>query len=117
MKQGAEEPIEGVSIERYAGIVARLDFQAPTKGITPPAARTRAAALEAEGIEPAVWARVHAAWQARIHEEIARASALPNVAVPERYPVVMRYGAAYAKAKRAFEEQRPLAADAAKQAP
>ncbi|MFS8069268.1 MAG: hypothetical protein ACMG6S_23145 [Byssovorax sp.] len=116
MKQEIEEPIEGVSIERYAGIAAHLDFEAPSS-VTPAGARARAAVLVDEGIELARWERVHAAWQVRIHEEIARASALPGVPVVERYPVVMRYGAAYAKAKRGFEEQRAADADAAKQAP
>jgi hypothetical protein len=111
MKQEVEEPIEGVSIERYAGIAARLDVQASSGG-----APGRVSVLEAEGIELALWERVHAAWQRRIQEEIARASALPGVPVVERYPVVMRYGAAYAKAKRGFEEQRAIAADSAKQA-
>jgi acyl-coenzyme A synthetase/AMP-(fatty) acid ligase len=115
MKQEIEEPIEGVSIERYAGIAARLDVQAPSSATTATAS-ARAAVLAAEVIEPALWERVHAAWQARIHEEIGRASCLPGVPVAERYPVVMRYGAAYAKAKRSLEAQRPVDADAEKQA-
>jgi hypothetical protein len=111
MKQEIEEPIEGVSIERYAGIAARLEFSA-----APGAAPDRLAVLEAEAMPLALWERVHAAWQARIHEEIARASSLPSVPVAERYPVVMRYGAAYAKARRGLEVQRASDADAAGEA-
>lgn len=108
MKPEVEEPIEGVSIERYAGIAARLDVQASSG-----AAPDRLAVLEEEQMTLDLWGRVHASWQARIHEEIARASTMPSVPVAERYPVVMRYGAAYAKAKRSFEEPRSRDADEA----
>ena len=112
MKQEIEEPIEGVSIERYAGIAALLGIQGPSIA-APLAGPERAATLEAEGIDSATWERVHAAWQARIHEEIARASSMPDVPVVERYPVVMRFGAAYAMKKRSIAVQCSSAPDGA----
>ena len=102
MTEGLEDPIEGVSLERYATVAARLDVEAPASTTSTPApARARLAVLEAEEIEPAVWNRVHAGWQERIRDEIMRAST-SDTTLPmlERYPVVTRYGAAYAKAKR-----------------
>jgi hypothetical protein len=120
MTDGLEDPIEGVSLERYAAIAARLDIEAPASTTSVPApARKRAAALAAEGVEPEVWARVHAGWQERIRDEIMRASTSNMLPMLERYPVVTRYGAAYAKAKRALTEPRGRKADrsSAKQEP
>ena len=121
MTEGLEDPIEGVSLERYAAIAARLDIEAPASTTSIPAPpRARAAVLKAEEIDPELWNRVHAAWQARIRDEIMQASsATTTLPMIERYPVVTRYGAAYAKAKRALTEQRPRKAvrDAAKQDP
>ncbi len=120
MTEGLEDPIEGVSLERYATIAARLDVEAPASTTSTAApARARLAVLEAEEIEPAVWSRVHAGWQERIRDEIKVASSSDTLPMLERYPVVTRYGAAYAKAKRALTEKRPRKADraAAKQDP
>jgi hypothetical protein len=113
MTEGIEDPIEDVSLERYASIAARLDIEAPASATSTPApARARAAVLKLEAVEPAVWERVHAAWQARIREEIMRASSSTHLPMLERYPMVTRYGAAYAKTKRALEEKRPRATGA-----
>lgn len=110
MTEGIEEPIEGVTLERYAAIAARLDVEAPAStGSTPAPTRARNEVLRGEGVDPEVWGGVHAGWQERIREEIMRASTSTHLPMLERYPVVTRYGAAYAKAKRGLEEKRPKA--------
>ncbi|MEP7121469.1 MAG: hypothetical protein ABJE95_11185 [Byssovorax sp.] len=120
MTEGIEEPIEGVTLERYAAIVARLDVEAPASPSgAPPPTRARNDVLRAEGVDPAIWSKVHGGFQEQIREEIRRASTATHVPMLERYAVVTRYGAAYAKAKRGLEEKRPKASRAriAKQDP
>lgn len=108
MTEGIEEPIEGVTLERYAAIAARLDVEAPASTTPAPTpTRARHEVLRAEGVDPEIWGAVHAGWQERIREEIMLASTSTHLPMLERYPVVTRYGAAYAKAKRGLEEKRP----------
>jgi len=105
MDPGLDEAIEGLTVERYAELMAWLDLAASAalpRGQAAEAEARRAALREA-GVSDEIWSRVHAGFQGRMRDEVSRggvAGAPPH----ERYPLIARYGSVYAAEKKKRQE-------------
>ena len=106
-----DETIEGLTLERYAALMARLDLAAADKPRGQPAeVEARREALREAGVPAEAWSRAHAAFQDRIRDEASR-GATKGAPPAERFPLITRYGAVYAAEKKRLlaEQQRALA--------
>lgn len=93
--------VDDVSLATYAEVVARLDVlsaRAPL-GDGGPAAR-RAALVREAGWDEGRWARVDRGFRDLLGREAAD-GAMRAGAIADRFPLLVRYGALYAAAKKA----------------
>jgi hypothetical protein len=113
-RAGVDVAIEGLDLEAYAALCARLDVAAARAAAEPPTdpaeaaqspevrkAAAREATLRVAGVEPDRFARVRAGFRALMNEETAAASLEAGAPLAERFPLLTRYGALYAAAKKA----------------